>query len=246
VARKKKAPAAGPGAPLWLATYGDMVTLVLCFFVLLYAFSSLDQQKFNAMAESMQQAFNILQGGPSSSSTQSLMDGALGDGAGDAARRTQSNQVNNANRVLALVQEAIKQEELGDDIRVEMNERGIVISFSEQLLFAEGSARLRPASLRLLYKIGSIIDSIPNEIALEGHTDSAVLQDSIYIDNWGLSSARAAAVVSYLNREVGISERRLRAVGLGPARPVVANDSEMKMALNRRVDMVILSQHSIQ
>ncbi|MDR1020882.1 MAG: OmpA family protein [Synergistaceae bacterium] len=246
MARKKKAPAAGPGAPLWLATYGDMVTLVLCFFVLLYAFSSLDQQKFNAMAESMQQAFNILQGGPSSSSTQSLMDGALGDGAGDAARRTQSNQVNNANRVLALVQEAIKQEELGDDIRVEMNERGIVISFSEQLLFAEGSARLRPASLRLLYKIGSIIDSIPNEIALEGHTDSAVLQDSIYIDNWGLSSARAAAVVSYLNREVGISERRLRAVGLGPARPVVANDSEMKMALNRRVDMVILSQHSIQ
>jgi chemotaxis protein MotB len=246
VARKKKAPASTPGAPLWLATYGDMVTLVLCFFVLLYAFSTLDQQKFTAMAESMQQAFNILQGGPAASSTQAVMEGSLGQGAGDAARPTQSDQVNNANRVLALVQEAIKQEGLGDDIRVEIDERGIVISFSEKLLFAEGSARLRPVSLRMLYKIGSIINSVPNEVELGGHTDSAILRDSIYIDNWGLSSARAAAVVSYLNGEVGISEKRLKAVGFGPSRPEVPNNSEKNMALNRRVDMVILSQHSIQ
>ncbi|MDR1514100.1 MAG: OmpA family protein [Synergistaceae bacterium] len=246
MARKKKAPASNPGAPLWLATYGDMVTLVLCFFVLLYAFSTLDVAKFTAMAESMQMAFSIMPGGPAASSTQSMVDGSFGEGAGDAARRTQSDQTNNANKVLALVQEAIKQEDLGDDIRVSLEERGIVISFSEQILFAEGSARIRPVSLRVLYKIGMIINSLSNQIELEGHTDSAVLQNSIYVDNWGLSAARAAAVVSYLNREIGISEKRLRAVGLGPARPDVPNNSEGNMALNRRVDMVILSQHSIK
>jgi chemotaxis protein MotB len=246
MARKKKAPAAGPGAPLWMATYGDMVTLVLCFFVLLYAFSTLDVEKFTAMAESMQMAFSIMPGGPSASSEQSIMDGSFGEGAGDAARRTESDQTNNANKVLALVQEAIKQEDFGDDIRVGLDERGVVISFAEQLLFEEGSARIRPVSLRLLYKIGMIINSLSNEIELEGHTDSAVLRDSIYINNWGLSAARAAAVVAYLNSEIGISEKRLKAVGLGPARPVVANDSEANMALNRRVDMVILSRHSIK
>jgi chemotaxis protein MotB len=245
MARKKKQAAAGPGAPLWLATYGDMVTLVLCFFVLLYAFSTLDTQKFTAMAESLQQAFNIMPGGPAATSARSLVDGALGEGAGDAARPTESNQTYNANRVLALVQEAIKQENLGDDIRVDMEERGIVISFSEQLLFAEGSAKLRPAALRLLYKIGMIINSLSNEVELEGHTDSAILQNSIYVDNWGLSAARAAAVTSYLNREIGVSDKRLKAVGLGPARPKSPNDTEEHMALNRRVDMVILSQHSI-
>ena len=245
MARKKKAPPSTPGAPLWLATYGDMVTLVLCFFVLLYAFSSLDTQKFNALAESLQQAFNIMPGGPSAASRQSLMDGALGEGAGDAARPTESDQTNNANRVLALVQEAIKQENLGDDIRIDMDERGIVISFSEQLLFAEGSARIRPEALRIIYKIGTIINSMPNEVELVGHTDSAVLRNSIYINNWGLSAARAAAVVTYLNSEIGISDKRLKAVGLGAARPKSPNDTEEHMALNRRVDMVILSQHVI-
>jgi chemotaxis protein MotB len=244
MARKKKQATAGPGAPLWLATYGDMVTLVLCFFVLLYAFSTLDTQKFTAMAESLQQAFNVLPGGPSTTSIRSLDDGALGEGAGDAARPTASDQTYNANRVLALVQEAIKQENLGDDIIVGMDERGIVISFSEQLLFAEGSARLRPVSLRMLYKIGMVINSLPNEVELEGHTDSAVLENSIYVDNWGLSAARAASVVSYLNREIGISDKRLKAVGLGSAMPKSPNDTEEHMALNRRVDMVILSQHS--
>jgi chemotaxis protein MotB len=246
MARKKKSGGGGgPGAPLWMSTYGDMVTLLLCFFVLLYAFSTLDVQKFTAMAESLQQAFNIMPGGPVASSPVRIEEGALREGAGDAQRETQSDQVNNSNQVLALMQEAIKKENLGDEIRVVIDERGVVVSFSEQLLFDEGSARIRPTAVRLLYKIGSIIRSLPNDVELEGRTDSAVLQDSIYVDNWGLSAARAAAVTSYLNRELGISVNRLKAVGLGPSRPVSPNDTEEHMALNRRVDMVILSLHSI-
>jgi chemotaxis protein MotB len=121
----------------------------------------------------------------------------------------------------------------------------VVISFSEQVLFAQGSARIHSEALRLLYKIGEIVDALPNEIALEGHTDSEPLSGSIYGNNWGLSAARAAAVTNYLNETIGIPANRLRATGFGPSAPVVPNISEENMALNRRVDMVILSQHSI-
>jgi chemotaxis protein MotB len=146
---------------------------------------------------------------------------------------------------LALLQEAIKKENMSDEIEVVVNERGVVISFSEQLLFDEGSARLHPGATRILYKIGQITNSLPNQVALEGHTDSAPLEGSIYGDNWGLSAARAAAVTSYLNNTIGVAAGRLKAVGLGPSAPAVPNDFEEHMALNRRVDMVILSLHSI-
>jgi chemotaxis protein MotB len=247
MARKKKSGGGGgPGAPLWMSTYGDMVTLLLCFFVLLYAFSTLDVQKFTAVAESLQQAFNIMPGGPSTSSRQSIDDGALGEGAGDAERPTTSDQTNNSRQVLALVQEAIKTESLEDEITVEVTERGVVVSFSEELLFGEGSARLHPDATRILYKIGSIIKALPNEVSLEGSTDSDVLQNSIYGDNWGLSAARAAVVTSYLDSVLQIPANRLKAVGLGPSAPKVPNDTDEHKALNRRVDMVIMSLHSIR
>ncbi|MDR1944396.1 MAG: OmpA family protein [Synergistaceae bacterium] len=246
MARKKKSGGGGgPGAPLWMSTYGDMVTLLLCFFVLLYAFSTLDVQKFTALTESLQNAFNIQPGGRTDSKSLGLDGGMTRQGAGDAPKATASDQVENSRQVLALMQETIKNEHLEDEITIEVTERGVVISFSEQFLFDEGSARIHPDALRILFKIGNVVKSLPNMVSLEGNTDSARLQDSIYGDNWGLSAARAAVVASYLNNSLGIPANRLKAVGLGPSSPLVPNDSAEHMAINRRVDMVILSQHSI-
>lgn len=246
MARKKKQEAGSPGAPLFMATYGDMVTLILCFFVLLYSFSTLDAKKFEMMAQSMQMAFNIQSGGKTAMPTQVMEAGSVSEGQGDVKKQTDSKETQTFQRVLALVDQAIKSEHLNDEIKVERNERGIVISFSEQIFFAPSSARIHPEALRILYKIGKILDKIPNKLAVEGHTDSDQPVGSLYEDNWGLSAARAAAVASYLNGALGIKSSRLRAVGLGSSSPLVPNDSPEHKTLNRRVDVVVLSLHSVR
>ena len=246
MARKKKEAAGSPGAPLWLATYGDMVTLVLCFFVLLYSMSNIDAKKFEELAESMQKAFNIQPGGPTTVESQAIFEGGAFDNPGDTSRESDSNQVFTSAQVLALVQNALNDDQDRDQVTISITDRGVVVSLSEQLLYDEGSAVIRPEALRILYKIGGILARLPNTISVEGHTDSAIPERSIYIDNWGLSSARAARVTSYLNEQLGVQQGRIRAVGFGASAPLVPNNSEENMRLNRRVDIVIMSLHSVR
>jgi chemotaxis protein MotB len=185
-------------------------------------------------------------GGKTTNDTSAIMDGSLRENQGNADRPTDSNQMYNANKVLALVQNALKEEISDGELRVTSDERGVVIALSEQILFVEGSAKLRPEALRILYKIGAVLKEMPNEISVEGHTDSAIPVKSIYIDNWGLSSARASRVTAYLDESIGVPQGRMRAVGLGATSPLVPNVSEANMKLNRRVDIVILSMHSVR
>jgi chemotaxis protein MotB len=245
MARKKKTESGGGGAPAWMSTYGDMVTLVLCFFVLLYSFSSLDAKKFEEVAASLQNAFNIQTGGTTTSDVKAVMEGSLRENQGNADRPTESDQTSNSNRVLALAQ-TLKDELKGEEASVSVNDRGVVVALSEQMLFEEGSAKLRPEALRILYKIGGVLEKLPNDISVEGHTDSGIPLRSIYIDNWGLSSARASRVTAYLDEAIGIPQNRLRAVGMGASAPIVPNVSEENMKLNRRVDIVILSVHPVR
>ena len=246
MARRKKQNEGGGGCPAWLATYGDMVTLVLCFFVLLYSMSTIDAKKFEEIAESMQKAFNIQPGGPSAVDRAAVFDGGPMDNTGDSVHEVDSDQVYTSAQVLALVQTALQDEQDRNQVTVTVSDRGVVISLSEQMLFDEGSARLRPEAMRVIYKIGGVLNRLPNEISIEGHTDSAIPERSIYIDNWGLSAARASRVTAYLNEQMGVSMRRLRAVGFGASAPLVPNNSEENMRLNRRVDIVILSMHSVR
>jgi chemotaxis protein MotB len=102
---------------------------------------------------------------------------------------------------------------------------------------------LKPDGQRVLYKIAALVrDEVP-AISVEGHTDSVPLRGGMYRDNWGLSAARAARVASYLQENGQVDPRKLQAVGYGPSRPIVPNDTREHQALNRRVDLVFLSQH---
>ena len=246
MARKRKPEEVEPGSPRWLATYSDMVTLVLCFFVLLFAFSSIDVVKFEVMASSFQRAFNLLPGGASSSNRGAIFDGGLMQNPGDTSRETDSDQVYSSSRVLAMVQSALSDEEGRDQVTFAVGDRGVVVSLSEQMLFDEGSAKLRPEAMRIIYKIGAVLVRLPNQISVEGHTDPAIPERSVYIDNWGLSAARASRVTAYLNDQMNVPQNRLRAVGFGASAPLVPNNSEANMRLNRRVDIVILSLHSVR
>jgi len=140
----------------------------------------------------------------------------------------------------------LRSEGLDRSIRVTVNQRGVQVSMSDQFLFDSGSAMLRPGGQRALYRIAEMVrDHVP-AIAVEGHTDSVPLRGGIYRDNWGLSAMRAAVVASFLQDSGRIEPIRLQAVGYGETRPVMPNSTPENRALNRRVDLVLLSQHPMQ
>lgn len=224
----------------WLTTYGDMVTLLLTFFVFLFSFSSIDVQKFQKMIYSFQGAIGVLPSGHSMQEAENIFAGLQGLSAGQSAQETRD--------ILATLQKLdifLQEEGLRQDISARVDERGVVISFAEQLLFESGRAELNPEAKRLLSKVGEVLKELPNQLSVEGHTDDVPLRGGgPYKDNWGLSAARAAAVVSFFTEVVEIQPHRLRAVGYGPFKPLVPNDTDEHRRLNRRVDVVVLSRYS--
>jgi chemotaxis protein MotB len=239
MARKKKAPSAPAGAPLYMATYGDMVTLVLCFFVLLFAMSSVDAQKFQKALLSLRGSLGVLKGGTTVEATvEPNTSGEEAKAAGSAPRHEMNTQ-----HVAYTINSYLRSEGLDKSIQVTINQRGVAVSISDQFLFESGSAVLKPDGKRVLYKIATLVREEVPAVSVEGHTDAVPLRGGIYRDNWGLSSARAAVVVSYLAAEAGVAPQKLQAVGYSSYRPMVPNDTPEHRALNRRVDIVFLSQY---
>ncbi|MDR2137761.1 MAG: flagellar motor protein MotB [Synergistaceae bacterium] len=239
MARKQKAPASAPGAPLFMATYGDMVTLILCFFVLLFSMSSVDVQKFKQALLSLQGTFGILKGGPTLEEIQEPNENRDEDmNPGSSAQREMDTR-----HVAYTIDSYLRSEGLEKSIQMTISQRGVTVSISDQFLFDSGSAELKVEGQRVLYKIATLVRDVVPAISVEGHTDAVPLRGGRYRDNWGLSSARAAVVASYLEASAGVSPHKLQAVGYGSYRPVVPNDYDEHRALNRRVDLVFLSQY---
>jgi chemotaxis protein MotB len=242
MARKEKAPEAPPSAPLYMATYGDMVTLVLCFFVLLFAMSSIDAQKFKAAMISLKGSLGVLKGG---NSREEMIDPNSAPAEADGRSPGTSQRVEMDTRHVAQTIEAyLRTEGMEKNIQVTVNQRGVSVSMSDQFLFESGSAELKRDGMRVLYKIAEIVKNVSFPlISAEGHTDSVPLQGGRYRDNWGLSAARAGVVASYMHTDGGLDPTKLQAVAYGPYHPLVPNDTPEHRALNRRVDLVFLSQY---
>lgn len=241
MARSKKKKQEEKGGSGWLATYGDMVTLLLTFFVLLFAFSSIDVEKFKKMMVSFQGALGVLDGGKALEEDPLPYGGSSGYDAGEERRQTQSML-----QVARELRSFLKDQELDKDISVTVDQRGVTVSLSDQFLFSRGAVDIKPEGKRLLSRLGRLLaDKVP-AMAVEGHTDDIPLRGGPYRDNWGLSAIRAAIVASYLIDNVDFSPSKLQAVGYGSFRPVVPNDTEEHRSLNRRVDLVILSRYPKQ
>jgi len=223
----------------WLTTYGDMVTLLLTFFVFLYSFSSIDVQKFQRMIYSFQSAIGVLSGGIVGIPSDEISVGEQPV----APTQSMTSNAMKAQKVHEMIVKMLEAEKSTEGVAVRVEERGVVISIMDGILFPTGSVDLYPSAKRLIYKIGQIIKELPNQISVEGHTDNVPLRGGPYKDNLGLSAMRAASVGSYL-AEAGIDSRRIRTVGYGSSRPLVPNDTDEHRRINRRVDIVILSDMS--
>ena len=153
-------------------------------------------------------------------------------------------QLNELDQTKKLLEERLSTEIKDKQVRLQMMEKGLVITVVGDLLFDSGKAKIRTEAYPLLGKIAKVLEeNVPrNNVGIEGYTDDRPIKYSGWKSNWELSSARALSVLHYLVNEKGISPDRLQATGYGEYHPVASNDTKDGRQLNRRVEIVILPQ----
>ena len=221
------------GMMRWLLTYADLITLLMAFFVIMYAISSINTQRYELLSTSMRQAFN---GRPAivHVTTQMPQNRRLG---------TQSTATNPAAPALAQLYEQLKllirQRQLADQTSVRLVPQGVVVSIPGQALFPSAQATLLPGARRTLTAVAALLRQLPNQVAVQGYTDSRPIRTARFPSNWELSLLRATAVVHFLVGQ-GVAPTRLSATGFGKYHPVATNATPAGRQANRRVDIVVL------
>jgi chemotaxis protein MotB len=225
-------------AERWLLTYADLITLLMVFFVVLYSMSQADSTKFKRISAALQSAFNVdvLQG----QSATSISDGSP-EPPPPVDDLISNSEVPQVTRLQNKIQSVLDGAAQSPDVQVGTDKEGIVIRLSGSYLFDSGRAELKPNSLGVLEAIASELRPLGNEIRVDGHTDSTPIESPRYPTNWELSAARALAVTRYLSETDAIPAGRLMAAGFGEFRPIAPNDSREHRALNRRVEIHLLS-----
>ena len=230
--RKEKKEEQKAGAPLWMVTFSDMVTLMLCFFVMLLSMATFDPVKFNAMASSFHNAFSgVLESMPTVMVTRDVFIPKMG---GDQQNKRMAIDAS------AKVRKAVEDADLQDAIRVQVTETGIAIQISDPIGFESGSADLMPRVHGVLQDISEIINEAPTaQIRVEGHTDNVPINTPRFPSNWELSAARALSVVRHMAYQGGVEPARMSAVGYGEFRPVAPNNTADNRSANRRIEIYV-------
>lgn len=236
MAKKKSEPQKPSTA--WQGTYGDMITLMLCFFVMLYDPSETDAIQMAELAASLN---NSTSGGGISTSAGSLAD--LGNTVSSLPSTERGRNLGTAKKkAVSIFQPDIKT----NKITITSDERGLVITLMSDSFFDEGSAELNMEECRdTLLRLSKFFNSEEvkgRRFRIEGHTDNTpVSSDSGFKSNWELSSQRAANVLHYLS-DFGVEEKSFSIAGYADTRPYTVNDTPETRAYNRRVDIIMLDE----
>lgn len=215
----------------WLLTYADMITLLVVFFIILYAQSEVNQTKFSQLALSLRRAFNNnVMVGQDASGAIVGQGGAVGE-----------IQISDVQYIQDQMGKDLEQKGLADVVSIGSRQDGLVIRISGELLFSSGDARLDPRGAEVLALIAARLRPMPNSIRVNGYTDDLPIRSAKYPSNWELSTARALTVLHYLIDQGGIAPERLAVGGYGQYQPIVPNDTREDRAKNRRVELVVLN-----
>ena len=220
----------------WMVTFSDLIMLMLTFFVMLLAMSSMDRRKLKEIVVHIQDAAGLLE----FSGSRGVTD------LGVLIRRYKNKRhffiidqtLFRDLLIPSIESDRKKRKDLDELMDITDDERGIVVSFQEDILFDPGEATIKKDVFPVLDLIAEAIDSCPNDILIMGHTDNIPIQSELYESNWVLSSYRGLSVLEYFLKEKGLSPYRFSVGGYGPSRPLYPNDTPKNRALNRRVEVI--------
>src|SRR4051812_18538781 len=245
----------------WLLTYADMITLLMALFIVMFAISSVNTSKFEALQKSLKEAFsgNVMPGGEAVLQTggnpkgreqpkvqppvpaiqpliQKQFDKQQAKRAGQQGSEDEQFKQTKKN-----IDDYAKQHKLNKKVPPEIPRRGLVIRLlTDGVLFDSGEAKIKPGAMPLMQKIGGLLQvDQEHPINVEGHTDNVPIHSSQFPTNWELSTARASSVVRLLIADNAPAER-LGAVGYAQLHPIASNDGAGGRSRNRRVEIVLL------
>jgi chemotaxis protein MotB len=218
------------GLPAWLATFGDLMSLLLTFFVLLLSFSSTEVVKFHHAMGSLQGSLGIFNTDPELS--QPIMVNL-------PMVRGSVSQSNNIRKAAENLEKSLSDEGLEGDVELTGTASGIVIRIRAPVLYGLGKAEIGPEVYPLLLKVGQLLRLLPNDVIVQGHTDDVPIHTA-FPSNWELSLQRAINVVRFLITESRVFPQRISAEGYGPYLPLVSNTTEEGRDRNRRVEVHVL------
>jgi chemotaxis protein MotB len=254
----------------WLLTYADMITLLMVLFIVLFAVSQVDQKKFAALKNGMAAGFGaetVFNGGtgalqddgqvnaininpdvpsaPRNPAVQKAVDQAVA--AADQARiqaqlQAAAREVKNFQKLKKAIQQVMADHKVAAGAQFRIDERGLVITIvTSSVVFAGDHADLLPAGRQILDAVAAPLRSLPNRIEVDGHTNQLPVPTRNYPSAWELSTARASTVVRYLTGHSGLPAARLSAAGFAGERPLYPPTDRRAPALNRRVEIIVLS-----
>jgi chemotaxis protein MotB len=244
-------PSAG-GTPAWVVTFADLMSLLMCFFVLLLSFSEMDAQKFKEIAGELSKAFGVQREVPASDPpmgssiifSNPLAGAGRDRSAVEALERTNAEQLTTA--TADALREALSIELQTGGMQLEEGQRQIILRVEENGSFPSGSADVTPAFEDLLSRMADILSRVPGGLTIEGHTDDVPIRTARFQSNWDLSAARAAAVANALLRHAEIAPTRLRVEGHAETDPREVNGDDVSRARNRRVEIIVDQSGNIE
>jgi chemotaxis protein MotB len=213
----------------WLLTYADLITLLLGLFVILYAMSKIDAGKYQELVAAL--------GGVFGSGSTAVIQGGQG-----VIQLPVPTGQSERQRIARDLSSALGLDKRKLPVSIAQNERGITVHMMEELLFASGSAELKQASLTTLDTLATVLRRLPNDIRVEGHTDNVPISTAEFPSNWHLSVARAVHTAYYLISRNGLPPSQVSVAGYSEYRPIAPNSSPENRSLNRRVDIVIVTE----
>ncbi len=225
------------GAPAWMVTFGDLMSLLLCFFILMLSFSEMDRKKYRIISGSLANAFGIQRKVP-----------VFDPPKGQKMIAREFDQAIATQAIVDRIVEPIRNEveadfkSMKDLVEIEANENRITIRLMGETTFDSGRADIRPQFIPLLQTIGSVLQECEGDIIIAGHTDNVPIKGGQFKSNLGLSSVRAAAVGEFFLKYTTIRPSRISTMGFGEFRPLASNLTAAERQRNRRVEIILTAE----
>jgi chemotaxis protein MotB len=258
LARDRKKQEESSGAPEWMTTYSDMVTLLLTFFIMLFAMSTVDKARFTDVARSLSNSLLNLSTGESilDSSGKSIITVDFVNPSDKNLPQQNEKYIESAEEMVIDAQRQIYEMEMdiakeeirqaavaqgiGNKVEIIEEKDFIIVRLESELFFDSGRADIRPEGYPVLDQLAEVLRNIDNEILVSGHTDNVPINTPLFKSNWELSTARATTVVRYFTETLGLDPVKFTATGNGEHRPLADNSTAEGRQRNRRIEIMIM------